>query len=108
MFLVGRLSTFVRRQWLAMTLAAACGLLAFDVVAGPLGLRDLIALRQRRAQLELAHRELVKSNAQLSLQLGRLNHDDRYLERRIREQLGYVRPDEMVYRFVAETPSDQR
>jgi len=42
----------------------------------------------------------------LKLKLSRLGNDDRYLERRIREQLGYVRPDELVYRFATEASSD--
>jgi cell division protein FtsB len=108
MFLVGRISRFLRRQWLTLSLTAACGLLAIDVVAGPLGLRDLIALRARRAQLEITHRELVKANAELKLQLDRLEHDDRYLERRIREELGYVHPDELVYRFATDTAPEDR
>jgi cell division protein FtsB len=41
----------------------------------------------------------------LKLKLSRLHDDDRYLERRIREQLGYVRPDELVYRFATEDSS---
>ncbi len=108
MFFVGPISLFLRRQWLTLSLAAACGLLAIDVVAGPLGLRDLIALRTRRAQLEITHRELVKSNAELKLQLNRLDHDNRYIERRIREELGYVHPDELVYRFASEAQPENR
>ena len=108
MFFVGRISLFLRRQWLSLSLAAACGLLTVDIVAGPLGLRDLIALRARRAQLEITHRELVKSNAESKLQLNHLEHDDRYIERRIREELGYVHPDELVYRFASETQPENR
>jgi cell division protein FtsB len=106
--LVIRLSLYLRRQWLTLILATACGLLLVDFVTGPLGMRDLMVLRGRRAQLETAHRELVKSNAALKLKLGRLRTDDHYLQRRIREQLGYVRPDELVYRFATETTPDDR
>src|SRR5277367_3662556 len=105
MLLVNRLSLYLRREWLTLVLAAACGLLAVDFVTGPLGVRDLIVLRERRAQLEEVHRGLLKSNAALKLKLSRLGNDDRYLERRIREQLGYVRPDELVYRFATESSS---
>jgi cell division protein FtsB len=108
MLLVSRLSLYLRRRWLTVALAAACGLLAVDFVSGPLGLRDLMALRARRAQLESVHKELLKSNAALKLKLGRLGNDDRYLERRIREQLGYVRPDDLVYRFATDGPSEDR
>jgi cell division protein FtsB len=105
MLLVKRLSLYLRRQWLTLVLAAACGLLALDFAMGPLGVRDLTLLRARRIQLETVHKKLLKSNAALKLKLGRLGNDDRYLERRIREQLGYVRPDELVYRFATESPS---
>lgn len=108
MLLVIRLSLFLRREWLTLILAVACGLLAMDFVAGPLGLRDLMVLRGRRAQIETVHKELLKSNAALNLKLARLRTDDHYLERRIREQLGYVRPGELVYRFATETSSGDR
>ena len=103
--LVNRWSLYLRRQWLTLVLTAVCGLLAVDFFTGPLGLRDLVVLRERRSQLEAAHKELLKSNAALKLKLSRLHDDDRYLERRIREQLGYVRPDELVYRFATEDSS---
>ena len=103
--LVNRWTLYLRRQWLTLVLTAVCGLLAVDFFTGPLGLRDLVVLRERRSQLETAHKELLKSNAALKLKLSRLRDDDRYLERRIREQLGYVRPDELVYRFATEDSS---
>ena len=108
MLLVNRSTLYLRREWLAVVLTVACGLLALDFVAGPLGLRDLIALRERRAQLETMHKELLKSNSALRLKLARLGNDDRYLERRIRAQLGYVRPDELVYRFATDGLSEDR
>lgn len=105
MILVIRLTMYLRREWLTLVLAVACALLAMDFVAGPSGIRDLIVLRGRRAQIETVHQELLKSNATLKLKLVRLRTDDRYLEQRIREQLGYVRPGELVYRFATDTPS---
>jgi cell division protein FtsB len=105
MLLVRRLSLYLRRGWLTIVLTAACGLLAVDFATGPLGMRDLMVLRERRAQLETVHRKLLRSNSALKLELGRLGNDDRFLERRIREQLGYVRPDELVYRFPTESSS---
>ena len=105
MLMMSRLSLYLRREWLTVVLAAACGLLVMDFATGPLGVRDLILLRERRAQLETVHRKLLGTNSALRLELGRLAHDDRFLERRIREQLGYVRPDELVYRFSTESSS---
>jgi cell division protein FtsB len=108
MELVSRLTLQLRRQWLTIALGAIAVALAFDFAIGPLGLRDLMALRARRTQLEATHRQLLNSNAALKLKLERLSSDNGYLERRIREQLGYVRPDELVYRFAAESSSADR
>jgi len=102
---VNRLSLYLRREWLTLVLTAGCALLAADFAIGPLGMRDLMLLREQRAQLETVHGKLLRSNSALKLELGRLGNDDRYLERRIREQLGYVRPDELVYRFATESSS---
>jgi cell division protein FtsB len=102
---VSRLSLYLRRGWLTLVLTVACGFLAVDFVTGPLGMRDLMLLRERRSQLETVHRKLLRSNSALKFELGRLGNDDRFLERRIREQLGYVRPDELVYRFSTESSS---
>lgn len=107
MLIVRRFTLYLRSRWLTLALGGACALLAADFVGGPSGLRDLIALRARRAQLEAVHRDLLKSNAELRVKLARLGRDGRYLERRIREELGYVRPDELVYRFATEDDSAQ-
>lgn len=108
MLLVRRLGLQIRREWLTLLLAAAAALIALDFAIGPLGMRDLMVLRARRARLETAHTRLLESNAALRVKLKRLRGDDRYLERLIREQLGYVRPDELVYRFAAPAPPDDR
>ena len=104
---MNRFALYLRSRWLTLALTGACALLAADFVSGPSGLRDFIALRGRRAQLEATHRDLLKSNAELKVKLARLGGDGRYLERRIREELGYVRPDELVYRFATEGDSAQ-
>ncbi len=107
MLLMPRIRLYLRREWLSLILAAVCALLAADFATGPLGLRDLVALRARRAQLEITHQRLLQSNAALRLKLNRVRGDRRYLQRLIREQLGYVRPDEIVYRFAADTLDDR-
>ena len=105
---MSRLTFNLRRQWLTIVLGAIALALAFDFAIGPLGLRDLMVLRARRTQLETTYRQLLNANAALKLKLERLTADNRYLERRIREQLGYVRPDELVYRFATDPASAAR
>ncbi len=108
MQLVSRLALHLRRQWLTIVLGAIAAVLAVDFAVGPLGLRDLMALRARRTQLEATHRQLLSANAALKFKLERLRTDDHYLERRIREQLGYVRADELVYRFATDPSAADR
>ncbi len=36
MLLVNRLSLYLRREWLTLVLALACGLIAVDFITGPL------------------------------------------------------------------------
>jgi cell division protein FtsB len=107
MLLMQRLKLYLRREWLALALAGVCALLAADFLRGPLGMRDLIALRDQRVQLEITHQRLLQSNSALKLKLSRVRGDPRYLERLVRQQLGYVRPDEIVYRFAADTATDR-
>ncbi len=108
MLLVRRLTLYVRREWLTLTLAALSALLAADFALAPLGLRDLLALRAERARLEAVHTRLLESNTALKVKVRRLRSDDHYLQRLIREQLGYARPGEIVYRFAAHAASDER
>lgn len=104
MLTVQRLSSFLRREWLTLTLAAVAALLALDFAFAPLGLSDLVILRAERTRLEAIHVRLIESNANLKTKVRLLRGDKHYQEQLIREQLGYVRPGEIVYRFA--TPSN--
>lgn len=90
----------------------ACGLalvgLAVSAVWGELGLNRLRELRRRQAQLEQRAFELQQENLFLRRHMERLARDDAYLERVVRERLGWIRPGERVYRFgsTAATGSD--
>ena len=80
-------------------------LIGLDCLTGPLGLPDLTALKRDRIELEQARDRLQNENAQRRENIGRLRSDDAYLQRLIHQELGYVRPDELIYRF-AGTPAD--
>jgi cell division protein FtsB len=95
---------FMRRVWLNLILGAVFILLVISCIAAPLGPRDLALLRQHRTQLEATRDRLMADNAQLAMRTQRLQSDDAYLQRLIRRELGYARPDELVYRF----PYDDR
>jgi cell division protein FtsB len=75
------------------------GGLMLNCVYGPLGPRDLLVLRRHRADLTVTRDRMVADNAQLKQRIIRLRSDDAFLERLIRQELGYARADEYVYRF---------
>ncbi len=64
-----------------------------------MGPRDLLLLRQRRSDLEAKRADLLVRKAELETNVQNLRSNDRYLEHLIRKELGYARPDEMIYKF---------
>ncbi|HYK65131.1 MAG TPA: septum formation initiator family protein [Patescibacteria group bacterium] len=74
-------------------------LLLANALLGNLGPRDLIALQSHRAALEARRDRLAADNASFRTRVQRLRSDDRYIEGLIRRELGYARPDELVYKF---------
>ena len=84
---------------LSLILGTVAVALALNCLSGPRGARDLIVLRTDRAALEAQLRRLTHDNAELGTIVQRLRSDDRYIERQIRRELGFARPDELIYRF---------
>jgi cell division protein FtsB len=97
--MISKLSSAICREWLNLMLGAMLGALFLNCFYGPLGPRDLLALRLDRAQLVNARTHLLAENAQLKERVVKLGSDDAYLQRLIRQELGYARSDEFVYRF---------
>ena len=102
-----RLSFLLRREWLSLIFGGVLVLLVLGALLGNLGPRDLIALQSHRAALEQRRNQLAADNASLRTRVQRLRSDDRYVERLIRRELGYARPDELVYKF-ADNASAER
>ncbi len=94
-----RLSFLLRREWLSLIFAAVLTTLLLSAMLGNLGARDLAALQSHRAALEERRNQLAASNAEFRTRVQKLRSDDRYIERLIRRELGYARPDELVYKF---------
>ncbi len=65
------------------------------------GLLTWLELRRDLTRLEEENRVLREENERMRTESHRLTHDPRHLERVVREDLGYVRPDEIVFRFDA-------
>jgi len=100
-----RLSSYIRREWLSVVLGLILTVFAVSLFAGPLGPRDLIALRRHRKTLEAKREELLARNAALRTSVQKLSSDDRYIEHLIRRELGFTRANELVYKYTGSAPN---
>jgi cell division protein FtsB len=76
-----------------------------NAVLATMGPRDLLLLRERRSELEAKRAELVLQKTELETSVQNLRSNDRYIQHLIRRELGYARPDELVYKFTGTTAS---
>lgn len=95
------LRRFLLRQWPSFILTGILLALVSNCLLGPGGPRDLLILRRAYARLEAKRDRLQAENAKLETRIRNLRSNDRFIERLIRRELGYTRPDELVYKFAA-------
>ena len=93
-------------RWLRQRVALAIATVASTalITAVVFGSRGILHLRTLTSEHdELGHRIalLLYQNELLRDRIHRLHADDRTLERLAREQLGFTRPGEVIYRFGA-------
>lgn len=88
----------LRQFWLPTTLVLYL-LLAVSTLVGQRGLLHLWKLRFELQTLEARALTLLRENKVLRERIARLQSDDEFLEKIVREELGYVRETEFVYRF---------
>jgi cell division protein FtsB len=81
--------------------AAAAGVLAAFALVDPHGVRMLRKLEADIAREEAANRALRDENARLARTAKKLGNppEPQALERAARDQLGYVRPGEVLFKF---------
>ena len=90
------------RQRVALTIATVASIaLITAVVFGSRGILHLRTLTSEQTELGRRIAMLLHENEQLRNRNHRLRSDDRTLERLAREQLGFTRPGEVIYRFGA-------
>jgi cell division protein FtsB len=75
--------------------------LSLFTLFGERGVLHLWRLRGEKKKLEERNFLLVKENEALRERIHRLRHDDLYLEKIAREDLGLVRQGEIIYRFAS-------
>jgi cell division protein FtsB len=103
---MAKLSFAVGSTALNLILLMALILIGLDCLINPRGLSDLTVLRRDQAELEKTRDRLQIENAERRQTIQRLQSDDAYLQRLIHQELGYVRPDELIYRFVNNSADD--
>ena len=88
------------RSWVAGAAVAAV-VIAAAALADPRGMPLLRRLDQDIARQEAANQALREENARLQRRVRALSApmDRRVLEKEAREQLGFVRPDEVLVKF---------
>jgi len=78
------------------------GLVLLWDVAGPLGLWKIHRMKKEHKLLYLSNLELTKKNTALEEQIKRLKNDPEYQEHIVRRELGWVRDNEILYKFLGE------
>lgn len=102
---MGAIRHILVAPWLCLTLMAGGVFLLLMMWLAVWGDRGLLAMWQSERDLILFDQQLValeQENASLSEEIERLNTDLVYIEKIAREELGLVRPGEIVFEFAEE------
>lgn len=84
-----------RRKWLWASVTIAFGLAAWSASAEG-GFRRYLSLSQQVDTLKAKNRQTADDNAKLRREVEALRSDPRAIERAAREELGFIRPGEVV------------
>lgn len=87
------------RALLLMLVGMLCVLLFFFVGLVTKTHREFQNFQERENRIEAKFIQARKEFAQKEAYLARLLEDPEFLERVVRERLGYARPDELLFRF---------
>jgi cell division protein FtsB len=95
------LSSRSSQRWAVYLFSSLLVALSLFTAFGERGVFHLWRLWSEKKQLEEKNFLLQKENETLRARAYRILHDDLFLEKVAREELGLVRPGEMVYHFAA-------
>lgn len=90
----------VRRKWVVGTLLAALALTLVSIADAD-GFRRYFRLRGELRTLEEKNAALEQANAVLAREIGALRSDKKAMERVVREELGFIKPGEIVLNLEA-------
>ncbi len=95
-------------RWVIYALSAFIVTLSLFTIFGERGAIHLLRLWQEKKTLEENNFLLQKENETFRERIHRLRHDDLFLEKVAREELGLVRPGEIIYRFASSESKKKR
>jgi len=100
----GRLLTTIRRRARLLRLKRwvlwAVGIFFFWVLlGGPYGFFKYQQLRAREYDMIMKQRRITAQIADTQQEIERLRHDTLYIEKIAREQYGFARPNERIYKI---------
>jgi len=68
------------------------------------GFYNVFRFRQEGLRLEQENIRLAAENERLARTIDRLQHDPEYIQDRIRQELNFVKPNEIIFQFPPEKP----
>jgi len=86
-----------RRKILLVVAMVTAGALFVLSVLDAGGFRKYVVLSRESAALEDKNRRLAEQNERLTLEVEALRKDPKALERAAREELGFIKPGELVF-----------
>lgn len=96
------------QRWIIYILFSVFTTLFLFTTFGDRGLLHLSRLREEKKKLDDRNFVLQKENELLRERIYRLRHDNFYLEKSAREELGLARQGEIVYRFSSSEAKSSR
>lgn len=96
------------QSWALYIVGAVLLILSLFTTFGERGLLHLWRLWGEQKKLDESNFLMQKENEILRERIHRLRHDDPYLEKIAREDLGLVRPGEIIYRFTSSESKKNR
>ena len=98
----------IPQRWVIYAFVALFLSLSLFTIFGERGVVHLWRLRGEKKKLSERYFRLQTENEIFRERIYKLNHDNLYLEKVAREELGLVRPGEIVYRFSSSEPERNR
>jgi cell division protein FtsB len=98
----------IPQRWVVTGLCSLLAALFLFTTFGERGILHIQRLKEEKRELDEKNYLLQKENSVLRERIRRLRHDNLFLEKIAREELGLVRPGEIIYRFAAEQRKGNR